>query len=123
MDQNSPQKKALPDNIIRIFPSIGYDDITPEDSPDKMKSIVLTDDQVTENTMHTTTDQCEIKCNGLFSRPCCDIDMVVPILEESYINDKIPPFKFSFRKLLGYVGPGFLMSIAYLDPGNIAGDL
>ena len=22
-----------------------------------------------------------------------------------------------------FVGPGFLMSIAYLDPGNIAGDL
>jgi len=22
-----------------------------------------------------------------------------------------------------YIGPGFLMSIAYLDPGNIAGDL
>ena len=25
--------------------------------------------------------------------------------------------------LLAYTGPGFLMSIAYLDPGNIAGDL
>ena len=49
--------------------------------------------------------------------------MVVPILEESYINEKIPPFKFSFKKLLSYIGPGFLMSIAYLDPGNIAGDL
>ena len=24
---------------------------------------------------------------------------------------------------MGYIGPGFLMSIAYLDPGNIAGDL
>ena len=24
---------------------------------------------------------------------------------------------------MAYVGPGFLMSIAYLDPGNIAGDL
>lgn len=24
---------------------------------------------------------------------------------------------------MSFVGPGFLMSIAYLDPGNIAGDL
>lgn len=24
---------------------------------------------------------------------------------------------------MAFIGPGFLMSIAYLDPGNIAGDL
>ena len=30
---------------------------------------------------------------------------------------------FSFRKLWAFTGPGFLMSIAYLDPGNIEGDL
>jgi len=42
-------------------------------------------------------------------------------LEESYVE--IKPFKFNFRTLLSFVGPGFLMSIAYLDPGNIAGDL
>ena len=47
---------------------------------------------------------------------CCEI------LEESY-GENIRPFKFNFRKFLSYVGPGFLMSIAYLDPGNIAGDL
>ncbi|KAI6188573.1 hypothetical protein M3Y98_00369100 [Aphelenchoides besseyi] len=29
----------------------------------------------------------------------------------------------SFRKLWAFTGPGFLMSIAYLDPGNIEGDL
>uniref|UniRef100_T1JEQ7 RING-type domain-containing protein n=1 Tax=Strigamia maritima TaxID=126957 RepID=T1JEQ7_STRMM len=32
-------------------------------------------------------------------------------------------FKFSFRRLLHFVGPGFLVSIAYLDPGNIEADL
>nr|CAD7423556.1 unnamed protein product [Timema monikensis] len=32
-----------------------------------------------------------------------------------------PPF--SFRKLWSFTGPGFLMSIAYLDPGNIESDL
>ncbi|KAL6527356.1 Natural resistance-associated macrophage protein 2 [Orobanche gracilis] len=32
-----------------------------------------------------------------------------------------PPF--SFRKLWLFTGPGFLMSIAFLDPGNLEGDL
>lgn len=31
--------------------------------------------------------------------------------------------KFSFCKLWAFTGPGFLMSIAYLDPGNIESDL
>ncbi|CAJ0941050.1 unnamed protein product, partial [Mesorhabditis belari] len=31
--------------------------------------------------------------------------------------------RFSFRKLWKFTGPGFLMSIAYLDPGNIESDL
>jgi len=30
---------------------------------------------------------------------------------------------FSFRKLWAFTGPGFLMSIAYLDPGNVESDL
>lgn len=30
---------------------------------------------------------------------------------------------FSFHKLWAFTGPGFLMSIAYLDPGNIESDL
>jgi hypothetical protein len=39
---------------------------------------------------------------------------------------KIPQVEksgFSFRKLWAFTGPGFLMSIAYLDPGNIESDL
>ncbi|XP_072104822.1 natural resistance-associated macrophage protein 2-like isoform X2 [Mobula birostris] len=31
--------------------------------------------------------------------------------------------RFSFRKLWAFTGPGFLMSIAYVDPGNIESDL
>ncbi|EAS05370.1 NRAMP (natural resistance-associated macrophage protein) metal ion transporter family protein (macronuclear) [Tetrahymena thermophila SB210] len=31
--------------------------------------------------------------------------------------------KFSFRECLSYFGPGLLVSIAYLDPGNLAGDM
>ncbi|PWA90724.1 leucine-rich repeat receptor-like protein kinase family protein [Artemisia annua] len=34
----------------------------------------------------------------------------------------IPP-PFSWRKLWLFTGPGFLMSIAFLDPGNLEGDL
>lgn len=33
----------------------------------------------------------------------------------------VPPF--SWRQLWRFTGPGFLMSIAFLDPGNLEGDL
>lgn len=32
-------------------------------------------------------------------------------------------YSFSFKRLWAFTGPGFLMSIAYLDPGNIESDL
>ncbi|CAF2130336.1 BnaA03g58400D [Brassica napus] len=35
--------------------------------------------------------------------------------------ESVPPF--SWAKLWKFTGPGFLMSIAFLDPGNIEGDL
>ncbi|XP_008567206.1 PREDICTED: natural resistance-associated macrophage protein 2 isoform X2 [Galeopterus variegatus] len=46
----------------------------------------------------------------------------------TYFDEKITIPKeeyscFSFRKLWAFTGPGFLMSIAYLDPGNIESDL
>lgn len=33
----------------------------------------------------------------------------------------VPPF--SWKKLWKFTGPGFLMSVAFLDPGNLEGDL
>ncbi|XP_038044473.1 natural resistance-associated macrophage protein 2-like isoform X2 [Patiria miniata] len=45
-----------------------------------------------------------------------DFEHRVPIPEEE-------DYSFSFRKLWAFTGPGFLMSIAYLDPGNIESDL
>ncbi|XP_037075131.1 natural resistance-associated macrophage protein 2-like isoform X2 [Pollicipes pollicipes] len=49
---------------------------------------------------------------------------------DTYFTDnrvEVPPGDeeklFSFRKLWAFTGPGFLMSIAYLDPGNIESDL
>ncbi|KAK5933777.1 hypothetical protein CgunFtcFv8_014231 [Champsocephalus gunnari] len=46
----------------------------------------------------------------------------------TYFEDKVAipdnvSQMFSFRKLWAFTGPGFLMSIAYLDPGNIESDL
>lgn len=50
-------------------------------------------------------------------------------IPSSYFDQKIPVPEdtgqsvFSLRKLWAFTGPGFLMSIAYLDPGNIESDL
>ncbi|KAK7915649.1 hypothetical protein WMY93_011410 [Mugilogobius chulae] len=43
----------------------------------------------------------------------------------TYFEEKvhIPEDGSQFRKLWAFTGPGFLMSIAYLDPGNIESDL
>nr|XP_046240073.1 natural resistance-associated macrophage protein 2-like isoform X2 [Scatophagus argus] len=55
-----------------------------------------------------------------------------PVTQEepfsTYFEDKVAIPEnvsqvFSFRKLWAFTGPGFLMSIAYLDPGNIESDL
>ena len=47
------------------------------------------------------------------------------IVEEdpNFTGGEIKPFRFNCKKFMSFIGPGFLMSIAYLDPGNIAGDL
>ena len=34
-----------------------------------------------------------------------------------------PRFRFSLKKLLRFMGPGWVMSLAYLDPGNLEADL
>ncbi|XP_068670455.1 natural resistance-associated macrophage protein 2-like isoform X2 [Montipora foliosa] len=54
-------------------------------------------------------------------------------LASTYFDERIPiprdvgsevhEYAFSFRRLWAFTGPGFLMSIAYLDPGNIESDL
>ncbi|XP_066179071.1 natural resistance-associated macrophage protein 1 isoform X1 [Sylvia atricapilla] len=48
--------------------------------------------------------------------------------DQTYLDELITIPKgsgpgFSFRKLWAFTGPGFLMSIAYLDPGNVESDL
>lgn len=47
--------------------------------------------------------------------------LVVDIESDGADYSAVPPF--SFKKLWLFTGPGFLMSIAFLDPGNLEGDL
>ncbi|KAL5064036.1 hypothetical protein RYX36_025773 [Vicia faba] len=47
--------------------------------------------------------------------------VVVGIDESVNCGTEVPPF--SWKKLWLFTGPGFLMSIGFLDPGNIEGDL
>jgi len=43
--------------------------------------------------------------------------------KDDHLLDDDAKVPFSWRKLLAFSGPGILMSIAYLDPGNIESDL
>ncbi|KAG0474048.1 hypothetical protein HPP92_015905 [Vanilla planifolia] len=47
--------------------------------------------------------------------------IAVPEAEDGEGDGDVP--RFSWRKLWLFTGPGFLMSIAFLDPGNLEGDL
>ncbi|XP_061911288.1 natural resistance-associated macrophage protein 2-like isoform X1 [Entelurus aequoreus] len=60
------------------------------------------------------------------SPPSSPVDTEEPL--STYFEEKVAIPEnvnqvFSFRKLWAFTGPGFLMSIAYLDPGNIESDL
>ncbi|XP_055946803.1 natural resistance-associated macrophage protein 2-like isoform X2 [Argiope bruennichi] len=45
------------------------------------------------------------------------------VLDEKIHVPESENYDFSWKKLWAFSGPGFLMSIAYLDPGNIEADL
>lgn len=47
----------------------------------------------------------------------------VPSLPEVHASLKIPASAGFFRKLLAFAGPGFLVAVGYMDPGNWATDL
>lgn len=46
-----------------------------------------------------------------------------PPLSDKLYDADIDPRFFSFRTFLKYAGPGWLMSLAFIDPGNIEADL
>jgi manganese transport protein len=47
----------------------------------------------------------------------------LPSLPEVHRTIKIPETKNFWRKLLAYAGPGYLVSVGYMDPGNWATDI
>ena len=44
-------------------------------------------------------------------------------LPEVHRTVRVPPNAGFWRKLLAYAGPGFLVAVGYMDPGNWATDL
>lgn len=46
-----------------------------------------------------------------------------PLIENSESDQIVVPDRRSWRNLFAYMGPGFLVSIAYIDPGNFETDL
>ncbi len=46
-----------------------------------------------------------------------------PSLPEVHRSIKIPEGKGFWRKMLAYAGPGYLVSVGYMDPGNWATDI
>ena len=44
-------------------------------------------------------------------------------LPEVFRSIAVPNGKSFWRKLLAYAGPGFLVSVGYMDPGNWATDI
>lgn len=47
----------------------------------------------------------------------------MPSLSEVYRSIPIPKVRSFWRKMLAYAGPGYLVSVGYMDPGNWATDL
>lgn len=80
---------------------------------------LLEEDSPQENGVHTNQ-------YSSISPPASPVAQDEPF--STYFEERVPiPDSenqlFSFRKLWAFTGPGFLMSIAYLDPGNIESDL
>jgi manganese transport protein len=46
-----------------------------------------------------------------------------PSLPEVYSSVGISRSPIAWRRLLGFLGPGFLISVGYMDPGNWATDI
>ena len=47
----------------------------------------------------------------------------LPSLSEVHRSLVVPSSASFFRKLLAFAGPGFLVAVGYMDPGNWATDL
>uniref|UniRef100_A0A3P8NP91 Solute carrier family 11 member 2 n=1 Tax=Astatotilapia calliptera TaxID=8154 RepID=A0A3P8NP91_ASTCA len=89
------------------------------ESPSVCPAVLSSEDSPQENGVHTNQ-------YSSISPPASPVAQDEPF--STYFEERVPiPDSenqlFSFRKLWAFTGPGFLMSIAYLDPGNIESDL
>ena len=48
---------------------------------------------------------------------------IEPSLPEVHASVRISRSPIYWRRLLGFLGPGFLISVGYMDPGNWATDI
>src|SRR6202007_2223740 len=46
-----------------------------------------------------------------------------PSLPEVHASVAVSRSSYPWRRLLGFLGPGFLISVGYMDPGNWATDI
>ncbi len=51
------------------------------------------------------------------------VAVLQPSLPEVYSSVQISTSRFYWKRLLGFVGPGFLIAVGYMDPGNWATDI
>src|SRR5882762_4882506 len=61
--------------------------------------------------------------NELLSREGWRVDRTSPSLPESHRTIAIAPGAGFWRKMLAFSGPGYLVAVGYMDPGNWATDL
>src|SRR5216110_3400792 len=61
--------------------------------------------------------------NELSTRDGWRVDRTSPSLPESHRTIAIAPGAGFWRKLLAFSGPGYLVAVGYMDPGNWATDL
>ncbi|MPC12316.1 Protein Malvolio [Portunus trituberculatus] len=106
---------------------------TPEESPTQSPS--LSSPTFPTNTVSGATENSYLTSNAEFETYFNNDRILIPESENWDKGGEAVQHKhqllmtvslqklFSFRKLWAFTGPGFLMSIAYLDPGNIESDL
>ncbi|KAL8172043.1 hypothetical protein V2J09_023847 [Rumex salicifolius] len=108
---NSEQNRKLPFHSQKSCKPIAIYNMSHPNSPPKFPIQILQSDDATSS-----------ECNLLLpTGAIAVIEMKDHV--DSVDDDHANTAPFSWRKLMEFAGPGILMSTAFLDPGNIEGDL